>query len=128
VWVAGSNTEAEIFKQFKNHENCGDVGRQLVLADSWLTAVRPRARARPAGHAHMDRSSRPKKYSPRDQTVRFAYVTTLLAKGRQTHVLCKAEAFAGKGIETARYKLLSVGDDACGMEKARFLMSPRPFL
>jgi hypothetical protein len=43
-------------------------------------------------------------YSTRDQSVRFAYVTSLRAEGKQTHILCKPKTLSAKELRQRETK------------------------
>jgi hypothetical protein len=52
-----------------------------------------------------------------NQTVRFAYVTSLWVEGKQTHILCKPKDIIDTGNETASYKVLPLGNNVYNIDQ-----------
>jgi hypothetical protein len=57
-----------------------------------------------------------------DQTVRFAYVSSLWEEGKQRHKLCKPKNIIDTGNETANYKVLPMGNNVYSMDSICFFI------
>jgi hypothetical protein len=59
--------------------------------------------------------------------VRFAYVTSLRVEGKQTHILCRPKILP-TGTETARNKLLPLGNNVYSMDSTYASLSATPLI
>lgn len=60
-------------------------------------------------------------YSYPDESVCFAYITSLWVEGKQTHIPCKADT-TNIGTETASYKVLPLGSNVYSLDSMHLII------